>query len=150
MPDLAEVDRGLELEAAAVQQRLREHSHELIEEARQIEAFRSALASRAASAAPPAIREGIGVPVRALPPTPRDGSRAGGSLGHACHPACMHAATPSAEGGTTPAAVGGRDAAASTYTLRSLAEGLENEETWWERYRRDVLKGAAGVAEVEG
>jgi hypothetical protein len=37
-----------------------------------------------------------------------------------------------------------------TYNLRSLADSLEHEETWWERYRRDVLMGAeAAVAELE-
>ena len=122
VPDLDEVERSLRLETIAVQHRLREHSDELLDEARQIEQFRAALASRAASAAsaPPSnpaanarATDGRGAPMHALPPS---------SLGRTPR------ADPDRGRATSPAAAagGGRrtTGSASTYELRSLTHGM--------------------------
>lgn len=130
----------LSLETLAVQRRLQEHSTDLREEALAIEQFREALNAR--QAAPQARgqqQQQHGGP----PPTTATPGRV------------SFAPRPTA---TAPASFSARDVVYAatppppppTYNLRSLADSLDPEETWWERYRRDVLVGAdAVVAELE-
>jgi hypothetical protein len=122
-------------EAQAVQQRLREHADDLREEARHIEQFRQALAARQGESAggggaTPSASQASRV---TFAPTPKS------TAGRSAREQLFQQASAPLLPAPTP-----------TYNLRSLADSLEHEETWWERYRRDVLMGAeAAVAELE-
>ena len=128
-------------EVAAVQRKLREHSSELQAEARELEEFRELLASRdelrreAQGATAHASRtKAKAAQVQAQVQRAREGGGGGGGGGGVGE-------------GSAAARAGQRG-----YSLRSMVEGLHDEESWWERYSRDVLHGAAGsalVAELE-
>ena len=116
-------------EAQAVQQRLHEHANDLRVEARRIEQFRQALAARQADSAgaggsTPSATQSSRV---TFAPTPKStaGRSAREQLFQQTSAFLLPAPTPT-----------------YSYNLRSLADSLEHEETWWERYRRDVLMGA--------
>jgi hypothetical protein len=149
-----------EREVDAVQRRLREHSRELQREAKEIDEFRSLLAERAQRSAE-----------RGPPPTNADALRdsraaawpSGGGASAATTPQAAQgrttARTPSAAGGSAATRTRGvTSGSRPAYQLRSLATGLGDEESWWERYSRDVLPAGGGgdagargvlVAEVE-
>lgn len=124
-------------EAQAVQQRLHEHANDLRVEARRIEQFRQALAARQADSAgaggsTPSATQSSRV---TFAPTPKSTS------GRSARERLLQPASAPLLPAPTPT---------YSYNLRSLADSLEHEETWWERYRRDVLMGAeAAVAELD-
>ena len=140
-------------QVAAVERRLHAHSEELKAEAKELDAFRFVLSShanRSSAASVATASTGAGAPPqqqrRAVPPSSE--ALASYSSRESLAPRVGGGGSPSGCSGCSSYRSSSQPAPRPTYHLRSLVHGADEEEHWWDRYRRDVLHSDAQMAEV--
>ncbi len=127
-----EVAQLVGVEAEAVAARLRTHSRGLDDEGRQLRQLREELTAHAR--APRRGGKRGAEPLAAITEVPSgDGGDTSGGGGGAVQQ------SPSASLRGRGAGVGSVEPDSGNYSLRSLVESLDAEESWWEKYQRDVL-----------